>query len=126
MNFHFSHFYVPHLTALYSSVITDQGQWIFGYVLKSSVFFSFFESFSFLKAYVTSIVPTDPTIIFMYDFWLYLVYRPYDPLWVLTLYLANLIDFLVNVILRVTYLYFLNITLSDELCYFCPHFMLPS
>lgn len=75
---------------------------------------------------MTSILLTKPTIIFMYDFWLYLVYKPYDPLWVLTLYLANLIDLLVNVILRVTYLYILNITSEWWVFLLCPHFMLPS
>lgn len=94
--------------------------------VKSSVPFSFFKSFPFLKAYMTSILPTEPTVIFMYDFWLHLVYRTYDPLWVLTLYLANLINLLVNVILRATYLYILNIACEWWVFSLCPHFMLPS
>lgn len=61
----------------------------------------------------------------MYDFWLYLVYRPYDPLWVLTSYLANLIDFLVDVILRVVYLYFFNITCEWWVLLFLSSFYAP-
>lgn len=112
MNFHFSHFYVPHLTAFYSSVITDHGQWIFGYVLKSSVFFSFSESFSFVKAYVTSIVPL----------WVHITIWPTLGI---DLVFGKLDNVLVNVILRVTYLYFLNITCEWWVLLFLSSFYAP-
>lgn len=75
---------------------------------------------------MASILPAEPIVVFIYDFWLHLVYRTYDPLWVLTLYLVHLINLLLNVVYLKSYLYILHITCEWWVFFLCPHCILPS